>query len=401
MLLKTGPASEREVAEEKAIGNTTAQTEKELREEIRTLQRLERQAENVLRKGLDTKWNKLRMIWQQRLPEMEPRGAYRKLIIFTEHRPTLAYLRNRLEHTLGNSGSVVEIHGGIRHDKRREVERRFREDPRTQILVATDAAGEGINLQCAHLMVNYDLPWNPNRLEQRFGRIHRIGQTDVCHLWNLVAGETREGAVYKRLLEKIATERNALNGKVFDILGELFVGVPLRDLLKEAVRYGDRPDVKAKVNQAIDNATDQTKVRQLAKDHMLVTDNIDLSKLSGDMKDKHDVDAQARVTRDFLVRVMDRIPAARMIEREPGRFQVQTVPAVLREFAKSARMQTLYVEYDCICFEKAFIQPTPEHRRAGIRSRWTPITRCGPRLGTFSMEAINARMWRSTIATSG
>ncbi len=83
----------------------------------------------------------------------------------------------------------------------------FRHDPEVQVLVATDAAGEGINLQRAHLMVNYDLPWNPNRLEQRFGRIHRIGQTEVCHLWNLVAEETREGDVYRTLLEKLEQAR--------------------------------------------------------------------------------------------------------------------------------------------------------------------------------------------------
>ncbi len=83
----------------------------------------------------------------------------------------------------------------------------FQHDPEVQVLLATDAAGEGINLQRAHLMVNYDLPWNPNRLEQRFGRIHRIGQTEVCHLWNLVAEETREGDVYRKLLEKLEEAR--------------------------------------------------------------------------------------------------------------------------------------------------------------------------------------------------
>ena len=77
------------------------------------------------------------------------------------------------------------------------------------MLVATDAAGEGLNLQCAHLMVNYDLPWNPNRIEQRFGRIHRIGQTEVCHLWNLVADDTREGDVFLRLLDKMAEQSKA------------------------------------------------------------------------------------------------------------------------------------------------------------------------------------------------
>jgi SNF2 family DNA or RNA helicase len=90
------------------------------------------------------------------------------------------------------------------------------------VLLATDAAGEGVNLQNANLMVNYDLPWNPNRIEQRFGRIHRIGQREVCHLWNLVAAQTREGEVFKRLLEKLEVERAALNGRVFNVLGEAF-----------------------------------------------------------------------------------------------------------------------------------------------------------------------------------
>ncbi len=95
------------------------------------------------------------------------------------------------------------IHGGMRREERREAQEAFTQDQDVLVLVATDAAGEGINLQRAHLMVNYDLPWNPNRIEQRFGRIHRIGQTEVCHLWNLVAVETREGEVFQRLLEKL------------------------------------------------------------------------------------------------------------------------------------------------------------------------------------------------------
>ena len=92
------------------------------------------------------------------------------------------------------------IHGGVPARRAQGQHRRLHEDPEVRVLVANDAAGEGVNLQRgAHLMVNYDLPWNPNRLEQRFGRIHRIGQTEVCHLWNLVAAETREGEVYGRL----------------------------------------------------------------------------------------------------------------------------------------------------------------------------------------------------------
>src|SRR5581483_9747986 len=127
----------------------------------------------------------------------------RKLVIFTEHRDTLNYLTEKIRALIGRPEAVVIIHGGIGREDRRKAEEAFKHDKEVEILVATDAAGEGINLQRAHLMVNYDLPWNPNRLEQRFGRIHRIGQTEVCHLWNLVAKDTREGEVYYRLLEKL------------------------------------------------------------------------------------------------------------------------------------------------------------------------------------------------------
>ena len=130
-----------------------------------------------------------------------------KLVIFTEHRDTLNYLENRITTLLGRKEAVVIIHGGMGREERMKAQESFRHDPEVQVLLATDAAGEGINLQRAHLMVNYDLPWNPNRIEQRFGRIHRIGQTEVCHLWNLVAEETREGEVYRMLLEKARTKR--------------------------------------------------------------------------------------------------------------------------------------------------------------------------------------------------
>ena len=118
-------------------------------------------------------------------------------MIFTEHRDTLNYLDSRISTLLGRKSAIVMIHGGMGREERLKAQESFKHDPEVQVLLATDAAGEGINLQRAHLMVNYDLPWNPNRLEQRFGRIHRIGQTEVCHLWNLVAEETREGDVYR------------------------------------------------------------------------------------------------------------------------------------------------------------------------------------------------------------
>jgi hypothetical protein len=130
-------------------------------------------------------------------------------------------------------------------------------------------------------MVNYDLPWNPNRLEQRFGRIHRIGQTEVCHLWNLVAEETREGDVYRRLLEKLEEARKALGGQVFDVLGKLqFGGRPLRELLIEAIRYGDQPEVRARLTRAIENGVDRTHLEGLIEDKALAHDVMDSSRVA-------------------------------------------------------------------------------------------------------------------------
>src|SRR5262249_53570062 len=146
--------------------------------------------------------------------------------------------------------------------------------------LATDAAGEGINLQRAHLMVNYDLPWNPNRIEQRFGRIHRIGQTEVCHLWNLVAEETLEGDVYRTLLDKLEQARQALGGQVFDGLGRpQFEGRPLRQLLSQAVRYGEQPEVRSRLTQAVANAVDREQLQGLIEERALAHDAMDASRV--------------------------------------------------------------------------------------------------------------------------
>jgi hypothetical protein len=119
-------------------------------------------------------------------------------------------------------------------------------------------------------MVNYDLPWNPNRLEQRFGRIHRIGQKEVCHLWNLPAKDTREGDVYIQLLKKLEAARESLGDKVFDVLGQLFSGRSLRELLMDAVRYNERPEVKAQLELEIEGAVDQRHLEDLLAQRALV-----------------------------------------------------------------------------------------------------------------------------------
>src|SRR5206468_5414774 len=129
-------------------------------------------------------------------------------------------------------------------------------------------------------MVNYDMPWNPNRIEQRFGRIHRIGQTEVCHLWNLVADETREGDVYRTLLDKLDLARVALGGQVFDVLGKLqFEGRPLRELLIQAIRYGEEPEVRARLMRVVESAFDKKQLQDLIEERALAHDAMDASRV--------------------------------------------------------------------------------------------------------------------------
>mgnify|MGYP001233101561 CR=1 FL=1 len=203
----------------------------------------------------------------------------RKLIIFTEHKDTLKYVTTRLRSFFGTDESVVNIYGGMHRDERKKNQDTFKNNKDVFILVATDAASEGINLQFTNMMINYDLPWNPNRIEQRFGRIHRIGQELVCHLWNLVAHETREGSVFDRLFEKLEEAREALGGKVFDVLGSAFTSTPLRDILRDAIRYTDDPQRKIEFETVVDHAMDVKHLTNLLEVNALTNEVFDQTKV--------------------------------------------------------------------------------------------------------------------------
>jgi superfamily II DNA or RNA helicase len=224
---------ENEVSEDLALGGVVAFTLAELESERLQVERLLNLSRQVFEAGEESKFEKLRAILQ------DPRYHSEKIIIFTEHRDTLNFLVRRLE-SLGFTGMVAQIHGGMNFKERDEQVEFFRQptsEGGARILVATDAAGEGINLQFCWLMVNYDIPWNPARLEQRLGRIHRYGQKhDPVIILNLVAGRTREGRVLKTLLEKLERIRKELGSdKVFDVIGRLFRGVSLKEYMEQAV----------------------------------------------------------------------------------------------------------------------------------------------------------------------
>ncbi len=359
------PAAEVEQTEEQVVDRASAaRTIAELELEIKTLERLERLALQVRQSGTDKKWEELSGLLQgkseaEAVSELfDAQGHRRKLIIFTEHRDTLNYLADRIRTLIGRPEAVITIDGSLGREERRKRQELFTQDKDVLFLVATDAAGEGINLQRAHLMVNYDLPWNPNRIEQRFGRIHRIGQTEVCHLWNLVAPETREGDVFHRLLTKLEQQRAALGGSVFDVLGKTFTDRPLRDLLIEAIRYGDDPQVQEKLTQAIDQALDYQRLQQLIEERALTHETLTLSQI---MRIREDMErAAARRLQPHFIASFFREAFAHLggslREREPKRYEITHVPAVIR--ARDRVIGTgepVLTRYERVTFEKDLI----------------------------------------------
>ena len=347
-----------EEGEEVLDAATTARTAAELEAELQTLRRLERQANDVRMSGQDRKWNELSALLQDEAGVFDEEGLREKLIVFTEYGDTLRYLQGRIGQLVGDPEAVVAIHGGMSRDARREAEARFKQDKRVRILIATDAAGEGINLQRAHLMINYDLPWNPNRLEQRFGRIHRIGQTEVCHLWNLVSAQTREGQVFARLLSKLETEKAALGGRVFNVLGSISFGErTLRDLLLEAVRYGDQPEVKERLEKTVDNAVSAEELRRILDERALTGDVVTTSEVASIREDMERAEARRMepfYIESFFLAAMEAL-GGRVAEREPGRYEVPRVPGSVRTFAEGLGAKVLH-DYERVCFEKDAVE---------------------------------------------
>ena len=223
---------ENEAVERRAMGAVVALTLGELEAERNRVQELLNLARAVYDRGQDSKFDKLGEVIR------DPRWRDQKIIVFTEHRDTLNFLARSLE-GMGFTGRVAQIHGAMDYiERQQQVEffRRPTEDNGATYMICTDAAAEGINLQVCWLMINYDIPWNPARLEQRMGRIHRYKQEHEVRIANLVAGKTREGRVLKTLLEKLKAIRKALNSdKVFDVIGRLFEGVSLIDYLEQSL----------------------------------------------------------------------------------------------------------------------------------------------------------------------
>jgi superfamily II DNA or RNA helicase len=270
--------AEREIFERKAEAVMLTRNRDLANAEIFELRRLATEAQGVIDRGEEAKLSRLKQL-------LEEEGFFKdpgqQLLVFTEYKDTLDYLKGRLETWGFRVGAIHgSMHTGSREDAgtRLFAEQEFREG-RTQILVATEAAGEGINLQICHMMVNYDIPWNPNRLEQRMGRIHRYGQAEDCLIFNFVATNTIEGRVLSRLLEKLREIRDALDSdSVFNVVGEVYPASHIERIFRDyyAGKLGDE-DMEERV---LEPAT-EARFREICQNALegLATKNLNIQML--------------------------------------------------------------------------------------------------------------------------
>ena len=336
---------ERVRIEERLEHLTIARNIDDVKTEIAMVDRLIEGAERVRAQESESKLVHLR---DQVLANLDDR----KLLIFTEFRDTLDYLVGKLR---GWGYSVSIIHGGMNMDARIDAEHQFQHE--TQIMVATEAAGEGINLQFCSLMVNYDIPWNPNRLEQRMGRIHRYGQDKEVFVWNMVSKDTREGQILDRLFEKLGRMREALGDRVFDVIGEIIPGARLDELLRDAI-FNQRRMEEIEERIAV---IDETSVRQTLERVFLTslaTRHIDYTGLLQKTLQAEENRLVPEYVGDFFLRAFRRL-GGKIEQREPG-YTIPSVPYELRRWNEDYRFKTTYGKvqqtYRRVTFDKKVAQ---------------------------------------------
>ena len=336
---------------------SVAENREELRDEIETLKHLERNAQQIIDSEKEIKLQQLK----EALDELNSQHPNQKILIFTEYFDTLEYLTQKVK-AWGFSVSV--IHGKMTHERRIEAQETFEKE--TQILIATEAAGEGINLQFCHLMINYDLPWNPNRLEQRMGRIHRYGQKREVHVINLVASDTREGAVFTRLFEKLDTIRNAFGtDRVYDVIGELFPKRNLSQLMLEAA--ASTRDYTQLLNE-IEAPLDPVQL-DLFKDFnqdTLVSPYINLPQVNELQQQAREHGLIPEYTREFFRKTFETLNSM-LHQRKDGFFRIDRVPTQIMRISQDAQFKVMYPtfkrrSYPKVTFDKAeaLTDPTAE-----------------------------------------
>jgi len=287
------------------------------------------------------------------------RADHEKLLIFTEHRDTLESLTKRLE---DKGYSVATIHGKMDVDARKRAQRDFR--IRAKIMVATDAAGEGINLQFCRYLINWDIPWNPNRLEQRMGRIHRYGQRDDVWVYNLVAQNTREGKVIQKVLYKMDVMREQMGeDRVYDVIDEWLEDIPLVKLLEKAIDSDDGAEIATETETVLIGATREKadKLIALQKKSSLAS-RLDMRAA----KDLRDASDEHRLQPLFIQRFFERAWTAcggtiRKDDHSPV-WHLGHTPSVLLDLSRDTRTP-LSDRYDTpFVFDKQLVSVTSQVR---------------------------------------
>lgn len=326
--------SERERLEDMIAAVTLAQNPDQVKDEIAELNELVEHAKRVEDAGTEAKLSRLREVMQQQGFFDRPQ---QRLLLFTEFKDTLDYLVGKLREW---GFSVGTIHGAMHIGSRDEpgtrlfAEQQFREGG-TQVLVATEAAGEGINLQCCHILFNYDIPWNPNRLEQRMGRIHRYGQPFDCLIFNFVATNTIEGRVLQKLLEKLQEIRDALdNDSVFNVVGEVLPANEIERILRDyyAGRIGNE-DLEERLLRDVK----EEHFRSICQNALegLATKNLNLEMLI----ERRARAQERRVVPETIARfIRDSAPLVPLTLKTfatlPHTFEPTSTPQILRQYEK-------------------------------------------------------------------
>jgi len=368
---------ERDALEEKAVaGATSARTPEELETEIAVLDRLLVKSAAVKTSPTYAKWDALRDTLDDSDEMRDDTGARRKVIIFTEHKDTLNDLVMRLTQHLGRDDAVITIHGGTKREDRKKAKEIFEQNERCIFLIATDAAGEGVNLhKNAHLVINYDLPWNPNRIEQRFGRVHRIGQPNTCFMWSLVADDTREGDVYMRLLEKIEEQRATLGGRVYDVLGQLFQGNALRDLMIAAIKEADKPERQRYLTEVVDPKISDG-IPELLKANQLVPAAMDASEIDEMRREMERAEAarlQPHHVEAFFHRAFSDVGGSLRM-RENHRFEIKRVPNEIREHDRvTGYGQPVVASYHRVTFDPKYTRAEGNNHLATLLHPGHPL----------------------------
>jgi len=335
-----------------------AENRKELKKEIASLEKMQQMAKEILKEECEVKLAELKKAIAEGMKKIREMKGNEKILVFTESRDTMEYLVKRIR----SWGYTVNfIHGGMKLEDRIEAEKIFKN--KTQILVATEAAGEGINLQFCHLMINYDIPWNPNRLEQRMGRIHRYGQQKDVYIFNLVAEDTREGQVLSKLFDKLEEIRKSLGSdKVFDVIGDTFYGKNLYQLILEAVANARSMD---DIISELDIKVDKEYIMQIkeALGESLATRHIDYTAIKEMAEKAEEYRLIPEYVEEFFKKAFEKAGGKFRVKKD-GFLAIDSVPFEIRKIAQEVefrnRFGSILKSYLKVTFDKKIAFKNPE-----------------------------------------